>query len=88
VSREISICYEHHRSVRANQPNTSERNLCLQIEPSELPESIQFVYAADRDGRHAIALEDAATIDFDQARAFRRPPACRTHLSTTLPCGP
>lgn len=64
-------------SVLANQPSDAERDCHLPIEPCDLPDGIQFVYADDRDHRHAIALEDAAAIDFGRVRAFRQPLAYR-----------
>lgn len=60
-----------------NQLTIADRNLCLRGEPCELPDDIQLVYADDRDRRHAVALEDAARIDFAQVRGFRRPSAYR-----------
>ena len=61
----------------ANQPSGTERDCHLPIEPCDLPDGIQLVYADDRDRRHAVALEDAAAIDFRRVQAFRKPPAYR-----------
>lgn len=47
------------------------------ITPCELPDGIRLSYIDDRGVRRAIALEDAALIDFGRTRPFRRPPAYR-----------
>jgi hypothetical protein len=64
--------------VVTNQLHASERGRRhLRAAPCEPPDGIQLVYADDHGRHNAIALEDAAAIDFDQVRAFRRPPAYR-----------
>jgi hypothetical protein len=63
--------------VLADQPSDTDPDCHLQTEPCDLPDGIQLVYADDRDRLHAIALEDAAAIDFGRVRAFRNPPAYR-----------
>lgn len=63
--------------MRATHPNAAERHLHLPVEPCELPDGIHLVYADDRGRRHAIALEDAAAVDFGRARVVRQPPAYR-----------
>jgi len=47
----------------------------MPVEPCELPDGIQLIYADDRDHHHAVALENAALLDFSQVKAFRKPPA-------------
>ena len=61
----------------ANHPNATNRHLHLPVEPCELPDGIQLVYADDRGLRHAITLEGARAVDFDRIRAVRQPPAYR-----------
>jgi hypothetical protein len=63
--------------VLADQPSDTDPDGHLQTEPCDLPDGIQLVYADDRDRLHAIALKDAAAIDFGRVRAFRNPPAYR-----------
>jgi hypothetical protein len=55
-------------------PNSSYdegRDTHAPVEPCELPDGIQLVYADDRDRRHAVALEGAALLDFGQVKARR-----------------
>jgi hypothetical protein len=54
-----------------------DRHVQAPIEPCELPDGIELVYADNRDRRHTIALEDAAPLDFGSAKPFRKPPAYR-----------
>jgi hypothetical protein len=54
-----------------------ERALDAPVEPCDLPDEIQLAYVDDRDRRRAVALEDAAGLDFSMAKAFRKPPAYR-----------
>ncbi len=61
----------------ANPSLDEERDAHVPVEPCELPDGIQLVYADGRDRRHAVALEDAALLDFGQVKAFRKPPAYR-----------
>jgi hypothetical protein len=63
--------------VPANPSLDEERDAHVPVEPCELPDGIQLVYADGRDRRHAVALEDAALLDFGQVKAFRKPPAYR-----------
>jgi hypothetical protein len=61
----------------ANPSYGKERDIHAPVEPCELPDGIRLVYADDRDRRHAVALEEAALLDFGQVKAFRKPPAYR-----------
>jgi hypothetical protein len=47
------------------------------VEPCQLPDGIQLVYADEHDRRHIVALEDAVLLNFGQLRAFRTPPTYR-----------
>ena len=60
-----------------NPSYAKERDIHAPVEACELPDGIQLVYADDRDRRHAVALEEAALLDFGQVKAFRKPPAYR-----------
>jgi hypothetical protein len=74
VSSKISMTLGHYRDM----PSCDEqRDAHAPVEPCELPDDIQLVYVDDRDRRRAIALEDAAGLDFGLAKAFRKPPAYR-----------
>jgi hypothetical protein len=68
---------EHHRSVLTNQWHEKGRDHHVPVEPCELPDDIQLIYVDGRNGRHAIALEDAALLDFGPLKASRKPPAYR-----------
>ena len=52
------------------------------VEPCELPDDIQLVYVDARDRRRTVAIDDAAGIDFDVAKAFRKPPAYRANATS------
>lgn len=65
---------KHHRGVPANSSRDEERDTHAPLEPCELPDDIRLVYADERDRRGVIALEDAALLDFSQAKSFRKPP--------------
>jgi hypothetical protein len=54
-----------------------DRHVQAPIEPCELPDGIELVYADNRDRRYTIALEDAAPLDFGSAKPFRKLPAYR-----------
>jgi hypothetical protein len=54
-----------------------DRHPHLSVEPCELPDGIQLVYADDHGLRHAITLEGATAVDFDRIRAVRQPPTYR-----------
>jgi|GEM_PF-5713691 len=75
------MCYfpAHLRRVARNfdQPYAAERDLHLPVARCELPYGIQLAYADDCGRRHAIALDEAAAVDFGRVRAFRRPSAYR-----------
>jgi hypothetical protein len=74
VSSKNSMNLGHYRGM----PSCDEQSDAhAPVEPCELPDDIQLVYVDDRDRRRAIALEDAAGLDFGMAKAFRKPPAYR-----------
>lgn len=60
-----------------DQLHAAEHDRHLPVVPSDLPDGIHLVYADDRDRRQVVALEDAAAVDFDRTRPFRKPPAYR-----------
>ena len=68
---------EHHRSVSAHPKGNEDRQFHAHVEPCELPDGIQLVYAGDRDRQRTVALEDAALLNFGSVKAFRKPPAYR-----------
>lgn len=49
----------------------------LPVVPCELPDGIQLVYTDDRGRRHAIALDEARTVDFGRTQPSRELPAYR-----------
>ncbi len=75
VARNFDQPWSIIESVIANQPHAAERDLHLPVARCELPDGIQLAYADDCGRRHAIALDEAAAVDFGRVRAFRRPSA-------------
>jgi hypothetical protein len=61
----------------ANSSPDEDRNAHVPVEPCELPDGIQLVYADDRGRQRTVALEDVTLLDFGQVKAFRKPPAYR-----------
>ncbi len=59
----------------SNRPPAVESVGHPPVVPCELPDGIQLVYTDDRSRRHAIALDEARTVDFGPTRPFREPPA-------------
>jgi hypothetical protein len=60
-----------------NQPLTPEAGVHPPIPTVELPDGIQLTYADERDCRHVVALEDAASVDYGRSRPFRKSNAYR-----------
>jgi hypothetical protein len=54
-----------------------DRHIQATIEPCELPDGVELVYADNRDRQHTIGLKDVAPLDFGSAKPFRKPPAYR-----------
>jgi hypothetical protein len=54
-----------------------DRHIRPPVEPCELPDGIQLVYADDRDRQRTVALEDASVLDFGRVKPFRKPSAYR-----------
>jgi hypothetical protein len=77
VARNFDQPWSIIESVTTNQPHAAQRDLHLPVTRCELPDGIQLAYADDCGRRHAIALEEAAAVDFGRVRAFRRPSAYR-----------
>jgi hypothetical protein len=77
VSREISIRFDHHRSVITNQLITAGPEVHPPITAVELPNGIQLAYADEQDQRRVVDLEDADAVDFGRSRPFRKLPSYR-----------
>jgi hypothetical protein len=54
-----------------------DRHIRPAVEPCELPDGIQLVYADDRDRQRTVAIEDASLLDFGRVKPFRKPSAYR-----------
>jgi hypothetical protein len=77
VSRYVPDVSGNNGHVIENKFDTIERDHHPPVVPCDLPDGIQLVYTDDRGCRHTIPLDEAGTIDFRHARAFREPPAYR-----------
>jgi hypothetical protein len=71
------LSIEHHRNMSSRPKGNEDRRIPAPVEPYELPDGIQLVYADDRDRQRTVALEDAALLDFGRVKPFRKPPAYR-----------